>query len=56
MKKIIKASVVITLLLFLGSCSVFKKGCDCPKFGKSQLDHRPAGNEAPLLENARAEK
>jgi len=56
MKKFITASVVIVLLLFMGSCSVFKKGCDCPKFGKSKLDHQPVEKDAPLFENARAQR
>jgi len=57
MKSILKTAALLLLLSLLGSCSVFKKSCDCPKFGKSQWKEMPA---TPLpqitLDEARAEK
>jgi hypothetical protein len=37
-----KATIYVLLLFFLsfavGGCGIFKKKCDCPKFGKKQSE------------------
>ena len=32
MKKVNKYIALLTLALLLSACSIFKKGCNCPKF------------------------
>jgi hypothetical protein len=32
----------LSLLLCLSACGIFKKGCDCPKFGKVKATQKPA--------------
>ena len=57
MKSILKTATLLLLLSLLGSCSVFKKSCDCPKFGKSELKEVPASPLPQMtLDEARAEK
>ncbi len=57
MKSILKTATLLLLLFLLGSCSVFKKSCDCPKFGKSELKEVPATPLPQLsIDEARAVK
>jgi hypothetical protein len=33
-KQIFQLAVVLAIASLITSCGLFKKGCDCPKFGK----------------------
>ncbi|MEO5910004.1 MAG: hypothetical protein ABIP95_03905 [Pelobium sp.] len=37
MKKLIKLSFIILMASVISSCSLFKKGCKCPKFSQEKL-------------------
>jgi len=57
MKSILKTATLLLLLSLLGSCSVFKKSCDCPKFGKSEWKEVPASPVPQVsFDEVRAEK
>jgi hypothetical protein len=40
MKKMQKILILPALIIFLSSCSILKKDCDCPKFGKNDEQGR----------------
>ena len=39
-KHILQLAIIIAFAILITSCGVFKKGCDCPKFGNVNCSDR----------------
>jgi hypothetical protein len=41
-KYMLRLAVIIAIASLITSCGLFKKGCDCPKFGKVNTSEKVA--------------